>query len=329
MQLFRALRSEELHSLLANGIKARCGDCPFERGVHDLLNDCCNISDAAHVQSGTKAEQKSRFISTTTNESVAAWYCCNSDGNPAFTRTGKSATYVELKVSPNSHDVIITSNQTHYGATARNRSMASNEVLVVDFIPSSCIMAVFRVKMIPKYIYDALQKYGGDYYNHRGRTYKTIHQKQEQQDKYMLVMHAWDSRYDIGFDIIQDSFADDFIPDDVHVEPVVLRKKQKRNGFPDDNEKDRFIGKRIQKQFDGKMYSGTVVKRGREYYKIHYDDGDQEEMDAEEVEQYLDQRSRKKTQRLFGGGALRRRRSVSRQKGKGKSRRRSRSATGQ
>ena len=49
------------------------------------------------------------------------------------------------------------------------------------------------------------------------------------------------------------------------------------------------IGTQIQKQFDEETYTGTIIdhdeKRG--YYKVQYSDGDEEEMDDEDIDNYL------------------------------------------
>ena len=48
------------------------------------------------------------------------------------------------------------------------------------------------------------------------------------------------------------------------------------------------IGTPIEKEFDGDMYQGTVIdyNENKGYYKIQYDNGDEEEMDMEDVKQY-------------------------------------------
>ena len=54
------------------------------------------------------------------------------------------------------------------------------------------------------------------------------------------------------------------------------------------------IGTPIEKEFDGDMYHGTVIDYDEDegYYKIQYDDGDEEEMDMEDVKQYTNDKHR-------------------------------------
>jgi len=283
IQLFRGLRTDELSTLLSEGIKARCDpeNCP-----HD---PCCHVSHGAHIQSGTNARVKSRYISTSIDESTVAWYCCNNEGKPAYTPRGKSATYAEIEENYEPDYMVITWLQ-NYGATARNRALASGEVLVMDFIPKSSIVAVYRVQTIPKHVYDALQFYNDGKYEHQGRYYHTLLGNAQQKDKYMLSMLAWHREYDIDYDIMHDEFPTDCLPYDMVIQNQPRRTTQKRKRDAISEEKiteNKFIGKRIKKKFDGRYYYGRVVRQNREFYKIRYEDGDEEEMDEDEIQRYL------------------------------------------
>lgn len=273
MILFRALRSDEIPSLLTNGIIAQCNNC----NEPPPNKPCCDITDNAHVQSGSRAIMKSRYISTTEDERVAAWYCSNTSGNPS---ASKSATYVELQETYDEKYMINTCQQENYGATARNRAKASCEVLVMDYIPPENIINVVRVRTISKYIYDALP----DRYNKNRFDFKKLTGFAQGQEKYMLACIVW-SKTDKNKNLRTDIFPDDFIPDNVTLEPVI---RQSRKRSPVTNiEDDKFIGRKIQKMFDGKKYVGSVTRKNRNYYKIRYSDNDEEEMDSSEVRQHL------------------------------------------
>jgi len=276
MRLFRALRSDEIPLLIKNGIEARCNDCNDDPPPN---KHCCDITDNAHVQSGSRAIIKSRYISTTEDVGVAAWYCSNASGNPS---SSKSATLVELHESYDENYMIKTCQQETYGTTAKNRAKASCEVLIMDYIPPENIIHVLRVRTILKHIYDALPD---ESYEKNGFYFQKITGFAQQHEKYMLVWLVWSKNNDIEFDIETEKFPDDFIPDDVILEPII-RQSKKRS--PTTNiENDELIGSKIQKIFDGKLYNGKITRKNRQYYKVRYTDGDEEEMDRKEVMQHL------------------------------------------
>jgi len=51
-----------------------------------------------------------------------------------------------------------------------------------------------------------------------------------------------------------------------------------------------FIGLRVSKDFSGVMYEGTIVSYKKPWYKVKYDDGDEEEMNLREVLKYQNMR---------------------------------------
>lgn len=275
MRLFRALRTDEIPLLITNGIKARCNGC----NEPPPNKQCCDITDNAHVQSGSRAIIKSRYISTTEDVEVAAWYCSNTSGNPS---SSKSATFVELQESFDENYMIMTCQQETYGITAKNRAKASCEVLIMDYIPPENIINVLRVRTILKHIHDALPD---ESYEKNGFYFQKLTGFAQQQEKYMLTWLVWSKNNDIELNIETEKFPDDFIPDDVTIEPII-RQSKKRS--PTTNiENDELIGSKIQKIFDGKLYNGKVTRKNRQYYKVRYTDGDEEEMDRKEVTQHL------------------------------------------
>ena len=56
------------------------------------------------------------------------------------------------------------------------------------------------------------------------------------------------------------------------------------------------IGSKIQKEFNGKLFSGEVIKYDKKeaLYKILYDDGDVEEFDNEDMQKYFCGRKKRK-----------------------------------
>jgi len=186
MRLFRALRTDELSSLFSNGILSRCQNCD----IIPPIPTCCNITDRQHVNSGSRANEKSRYISTSGEEDVVAWYCENDSGNPT---SKKSATYIEID-EEYSDRVIWTCLNEDYGATANNRAKASCEVLIKDYIPLENIKNIFRVKSISKFLFDLLPEM---YNNEHGMEFKKIQTRKIQKTiKYLLVWKIWGENND-------------------------------------------------------------------------------------------------------------------------------------
>ncbi|NDB83241.1 MAG: hypothetical protein EB127_11015 [Alphaproteobacteria bacterium] len=213
MKVFRALRTDELPNLLSEGITAQCDRCPEEE-----YKPCCYITPGQHINSGSRAIQKSRYISTTESEQVAAWYCSNTSGNPL----DKSATYAEIEFDDyyfeDMDDYITKTCDNRYGATADNRAKSSCEVLVKDFIPRHAIVGIYRVKIITKGLYDKITEpftlsMGKRLYNVR-----TLYSKIQNKDKYMLVCRIW-GRGDGEIDPYKDRFPDiSFLQSDAYDE---------------------------------------------------------------------------------------------------------------
>jgi hypothetical protein len=48
----------------------------------------------------------------------------------------------------------------------------------------------------------------------------------------------------------------------------------------------RWSGKRIAKYFERKVYFGTIVKYQEPYWRVRYDDGDQEDYNSTEIKEH-------------------------------------------
>ena len=201
MKFFRALRSNELNKLNKNqGLTAHCDNCKCKECI---LEDCCKINDRQHVNSGSKAKIKSRYISATYEEHIAAWWSSNTDGKPKYSlTTAKSATYVEIDMEYNPDKIIDTCEQD-YGATANNRAKSSCEVLIKDDIGMENITNIYRVKQILKKEFDSLP----DTYTKNGLFFKKIHSNVQKKDKYMLSLKI----PEINFNIESDDFPIDYL----------------------------------------------------------------------------------------------------------------------
>lgn len=221
MRLYRSLRTDELYDLLKNGIIAQCKNCNCE---YCTVDKCCEITDKAHINSGTKAKLKSRYISTSESEPVVAWWSANTSGNPLE----KSATYIEID-EEEQHDVdeeekyIIKTCEKNYGAMANNRARASCEVLIMDYIPVENIISIFRVKIITKREFDKIPTS----YVHNGYEFKKIYNNIQNKDKYMLTMKIWSKYENINFDINSGLFPDDYLPFNVS-STIISKPKNKR-----------------------------------------------------------------------------------------------------
>ena len=207
MKIYRSLRSEELNDLYNNrGLRAHCDNCKCKDCI---LEECCKINDRQHVNSGSRANTKSRYISTTRDEKIAAWWSANIEGNPKYTTTGKSASYVEIDIDINNPpNPVIDTRGREYGATANNRAKSSREVLIKDDVPMKYITSIYRVRQILKKEFDSIP----DSYNKNGFLFKKIYYNVKKKDKYMLVLKL----PEVNFDIRYDNFPKDYLLNDIH-----------------------------------------------------------------------------------------------------------------
>ena len=207
MKIYRSLRSEELNDLYNNrGLRAHCDNCKCKDCI---LEECCKINDRQHVNSGSRANTKSRYISTTRDEKIAAWWSANIEGNPKYTTTGKSASYVEIDIDINNPpNPVIDTRGREYGATANNRAKSSREVLIKDDVPMKYITSIYRVRQILKNEFDSIP----DSYNKNGFLFKKIYYNVKKKDKYMLVLKL----PEVNFDIRYDNFPKDYLLNDIH-----------------------------------------------------------------------------------------------------------------
>ena len=194
MKLYRALRSNELSKLNKGlGLVAHCDNCKCKECI---LDKCCYINDRQHVSSGSKAKIKSRYISATAEESIAAWWCSNSDGNPKYnSKSAKSATYVELDIEYNPIKTIDTC-ERDYGATANNFARASCEVLIMDDVKMENITNIYRVKQIHKWEYDSLP----NAYTKNGLFFKKMCDTIKKTKKYLLSFKIPKNNFNIEID---------------------------------------------------------------------------------------------------------------------------------
>ena len=207
MKIYRSLLSEELNDLYNNrGLRAHCDNCKCKDCI---LEECCKINDRQHVNSGSRANTKSRYISTTRDEKIAAWWSANIEGNPKYTTTGKSASYVEIDIDINNPpNPVIDTRGREYGATANNRAKSSREVLIKDDVPMKYITSIYRVRQILKNEFDSIP----DSYNKNGFLFKKIYYNVKKKDKYMLVLKL----PEVNFDIRYDNFPKDYLLNDIH-----------------------------------------------------------------------------------------------------------------
>ena len=203
MKIYRSLRSEELIKLhYKHGLRAHCDNCKCKDCV---VEECCNINERQHVNSGTKAKTKSRYISATHDEKIAAWWSANNDGNPKT--NGKSASYVEIDIPQH---LVIDTCVRDYGSTANNRAKSSCEVLIKDYVPMEYITSIYRVRKISKTEFDSIP----DSYNKNGFSFKKIYYNVQQKAKYMLVLVLKLS--ETTFNIRYANFPKDYLLNDIH-----------------------------------------------------------------------------------------------------------------
>ena len=203
MKIYRSLRSEELIKLhYKHGLRAHCDNCKCKDCV---VEECCNINERQHVNSGTKAKTKSRYISATHDEKIAAWWSANNDGNPKT--NGKSASYVEIDIPQH---LVIDTCVRDYGSTANNRAKSSCEVLIKDYVPMKYITSIYRVRKISKTEFDSIP----DSYNKNGFSFKKIYYNVQQKDKYMIVLVLKLS--ETTFNIRYANFPKDYLLNNIH-----------------------------------------------------------------------------------------------------------------
>jgi hypothetical protein len=187
--LYRCLRTDELPNILTTGLLPPCTPCPEKV-------ECCNISSGAHINSGTKAKVKSRYISASKKESVGHW-CSNTSGNPT---NKKSATYVKFSVKYDGINVLNPQTDIVLGIMAKNAAKASSEILIKDNVPASKLLEIYRIKNISKKLYDELPDNFID--SKSGMEFKKIKGKGKQNKiTYHLRMKIWSSTKNILFDI--------------------------------------------------------------------------------------------------------------------------------
>jgi len=140
LYVFRALRKDEIpenpQDLLNFGLRARCSPCP------DGPNNCCELSQSAHVGAGSRAKVKSRWISATMDPNIAALWSCRkpTESNPM------GGMMCGFLIDPNDPNVRVLSRETPYGltGTALGFAISSKEILIRDQVFPKYMISVYQ-----------------------------------------------------------------------------------------------------------------------------------------------------------------------------------------
>jgi len=154
--LYRALRPNEIFTLLKTGkLLPPCTPCPN-------AGPCCNITVSAHINSGSKALLKSRYISTTKSPAIAAlWASAKKNGDGSLLRLpntiASSGVFVEIDTNYPNHLELMNPQNPDYslGKTAINSAKASQEILIEDEIPFANIRALYKAEQVTQPIWNA------------------------------------------------------------------------------------------------------------------------------------------------------------------------------
>jgi hypothetical protein len=184
--VYRAVRPDELGTLIASGaLLPPCTNCPG--------NECCNISAAAHVTSGSRAILKSRWISTTKSLSIAALWSARK-GNAFFSTNIESGRSSGIIAAIHLHglDSVDPTKLPDIGVTGKNAAMASREILIKDKIPYSNIVGMYQAKSVTKAEYDdfkGMKTYGKKTKKMAGSSFVVIYNSiQNTDDNYLQYL---------------------------------------------------------------------------------------------------------------------------------------------
>jgi hypothetical protein len=148
--VYRALRPDEMFTLMSTGyLSAPCNVCAGNQ------NPCCTITPAAHVNSGSRAVLKSRWISTTKDLNIAALWACRK-GNITITTEaapGRASGIIAV-IHPDGLNYIDPTELPTIGITAKNAAIASKEILLGDKIPWDNIIGLYQAIQVNKDEYD-------------------------------------------------------------------------------------------------------------------------------------------------------------------------------
>ena len=155
--VYRALRPDEIFTLVSTGtLTAPCNVCP-----KDI---CCGISANAHVNSGTRANMKSRWISTTKSLNIAAlWASRKQEAQFIIGHAPGRSSGIVAVISLNRLEYLDPTTSPHIGVTAKNAALASQEILIRDKVPWSNIIGLYQAVQVAKPEYDSytgLKTYG-------------------------------------------------------------------------------------------------------------------------------------------------------------------------
>tara|TARA_B100001758_G_C18396328_1_gene606184 strand:+ start:961 stop:1869 length:909 start_codon:yes stop_codon:yes gene_type:complete len=153
--LYRSLRPEEVFTLVNSGaLLPPCTPCP-EAG------ECCDITPGAHINSGSKANMKSSWISTTKSVVCAALWSSNrpsKDGEITRLPSDKLAKSSGIFAEIITKDLeMIDPAVLDLGVTAKNSAMASSETLIKNKIPMENISQLFMSQQVNKSEWEAYE----------------------------------------------------------------------------------------------------------------------------------------------------------------------------
>ena len=157
--VYRALRPDELSTLVENNQlrpPCRCVPGPDEAAV---ANHCCDISAGAHINSGSRAVVKSRWISTTRVPGIAAlWASTRPSIDGSVVRLDgnhSSGLFVSISTEGLELNDPLTFPDGEIGVTALNAAKASREILIKDQLPYHSVVGLHQAQQVTKPVYDA------------------------------------------------------------------------------------------------------------------------------------------------------------------------------
>lgn len=153
IQLYRAIRPDEIEYIMQGGGLLPPCDCIGPQPQPS----CCDLTPSQHVSAGSRAVEKSRYVSLTKDYSIAAAWSATKEGKPGTIYSGMLVKIcVPVSFFENDRMIDLEKTEVGLGATARNFAMASKEVLIRDGISQEKAFSfeVWRSKLISKPEYD-------------------------------------------------------------------------------------------------------------------------------------------------------------------------------
>jgi hypothetical protein len=155
--VYRALRPDEIFTLVSTGaLTAPCNVCP-----KDI---CCGITANAHVNSGSRANLKSRWISTTKSLNIAAlWASRKQEAQFIIGHAPGRTSGIVAVINLNRLEYLDPTTNPDIGVTAKNAALASQEILIKDKVPWSNVIGLYQAIQVakPEYVsHTGLKTYG-------------------------------------------------------------------------------------------------------------------------------------------------------------------------